>query len=41
VLLDAQGNLRRRVSGSRTEATFRAMVDEAARTASPLTSGGD
>ncbi len=41
VLLDAQGNLRRRVIGSRTEATFRAMVDEVARTASLPTSGGD
>jgi len=39
VLLDAQGNLRRRVTGSRTEATFRAMVDEITPTASLPTSG--
>ena len=41
VLLDAQGNLRRRVIGSRTEATFRAMVDEIAPTVSLPTSGRD
>jgi hypothetical protein len=39
VLLDAQGNLRRRVAGSRTEATFRAMVDEVAPRVSLPTSG--
>jgi len=38
VILDAQGNLRRRVIGSRTEATFRAMVDEVAPTVSLPTS---
>jgi thioredoxin-like negative regulator of GroEL len=40
VLVDAQGNLRRRFAGSRPETVFRAMLEEVSQTGvAPATAG--